>query len=85
MSEAWIWLNCRCATGPLLSEIRTMILLTKLALKNGNLENEGLMQLNQIICVGKRTSEPGRLGMCLRQRRRAMTQLSVTAIRRSSF
>ncbi len=37
-----------------LSEIRNMILLTNSALKNGNLENEELMHLNQIISVGEK-------------------------------
>lgn len=41
-----------CFTLP---EIRNMILLTNSALKNGNLENEELMQLNQLISL----SEPG--------------------------
>lgn len=37
-----------------LSEIRNMILLTNSALKNGNLGNEELMHLNQIISVGEK-------------------------------
>ena len=37
-----------------LSEIRNMILLTNSALKNGNLEDEELMHLNQIISVGEK-------------------------------
>ena len=37
-----------------LSEIRNMILLTNSALKNGNLENEELMHLNQIISMGEK-------------------------------
>ena len=37
-----------------LSEIRNMILLTNSTLKNGNLENEELMHLNQIISVGEK-------------------------------
>ena len=37
-----------------LSEIRNMILLTNSALQNGNLENEELMHLNQIISQGEK-------------------------------
>lgn len=37
-----------------LSEIRNMILLTNSALKNGNLENEELMHLNEIISLGEK-------------------------------
>jgi len=37
-----------------LPEIRNMILLTNSALKNGNLENEELMQLNQLISLSER-------------------------------
>lgn len=40
-----------CFTLP---EIRNMILLTNSALKNGNLENEELMQLNQLISLSER-------------------------------
>ena len=37
-----------------LSEIRNMILLTNSALENGNLENEELMHLNEIISTGEK-------------------------------
>ena len=40
-----------CFTLP---EIRNLILLTNSALKNGNLENEELMQLNQLISLSER-------------------------------
>lgn len=47
--------NARELRSYALSEIRNMILLTNLALKNGNLENEELMHLNKLINQGDKT------------------------------
>ena len=53
-----------CFTLP---EIRNMILLTNSALKNGNLENEELMQLNQLISLSERGIRTDQLQFVLKE------------------